>query len=314
MDKMTFNTWEGILCACVFIQRRKQIMGSSNKIDISRFDPTNASDDQIRLWLFAIIEAELEKDDAEIDQELIAECSDCEALLSHSNPEISQEEYVLGLARIKEKAQATQAKGANVTVQAKPKKRRFMRVAGYFLAAALAVSILTVGVVAAFNGSAAWEFIVENIGWIWTADPGDTLANGKVTLIKGEIVTDYDSVEEALISEGIKGVLLPTALPDSSKITRIIISHCGNETQYAISFITDSSNTSFEIYNYEFVGLKNWETLETKEVDGLTFYIVYIEALNKYQAGCYHNGYEHVLSCTNYDDLISIIYNIKEMD
>ena len=289
-------------------------MGSSNKIDISRFDPTNASDDQIRLWLFAIIQAELEKDDAEIDQELIDECSDCEAFLSHSNPEITQEEYAIGLAKIKERAQAIQANGSNVTVQAKPKKRHFMRVAAYFLAAALAVAIFSVSVVAAFNDSAAWEFIVEHIGWIWNANPGDALDNGKVTLIKGEIVTDYDSVEKALISEGINGVLLPTALPDSSKITRIIISHCGNGTQYAISFITDSSNISYEIYNYEFVGLKNWETLEIKEVNGHTFYIVYIEALNKYQAGCYHNGYEHVLSCTNYNDLTCIIYNIKEMD
>ena len=116
-------------------------MGKSGKIDISRFDPTNASDDQIRLWLFAIIQAELEKDDAEIDQELIDECSDCEAFLSHSNPEITKEEYALGLAKIKERAQAIQADGSNITVPTKrPKKHRFMRVAVYFLAAALAIA------------------------------------------------------------------------------------------------------------------------------------------------------------------------------
>ena len=38
-------------------------MDKSKQKDLLRFDPTNASDDQIRAWLFAIIDAELEKND-----------------------------------------------------------------------------------------------------------------------------------------------------------------------------------------------------------------------------------------------------------
>lgn len=288
-------------------------MGNSNKIDILKFDPANASDDQIRLWLFAIIEAELEKDDAEIDQELIAECSDCEALLSHSNPEISQEEYALGLARIKEKAQAAQAKGANVTIQAKPKKRRFMRVAGYFLAAALAVSILTVGVVAAFNGSAAWEFITTNIQQILGMKPGDTLESDKVTLVKGDLVAEYDSVEEALKAGGFEGILYPTELPEGVKIERIVHSNDGDENRYRLIFITSNDNVSYSISNYEHYTVGNWTSAEILVINNITYYVKYISEKNEYQIGFTHKEFEHILTITSYDDFISILNSMEEL-
>ena len=286
-------------------------MGSSKKTDISRFDPTNASDDQIRLWLFAIIQAELEKDDAEIDQELIDECSDCEAFLSHNNPEITQEEYALGLARIKERAQAMQAEGSNVTVQAKPGKRRFMRVAVYFLAAALAIAILSVGAVAAFNGSAAWEFIMTNMQQILGMKPGDSLESDKVTLVKGDLVAEYDSVEEALKAGGFEGILYPTELPEGVKIERVVQAYVGDE-KYRLSFNVTDEYFSYGILNYNNSGMENWDSIETKTIHGRTYYIVYVQNSNTYQAGCYYNGFEHLLKCSNYDTLINILNNMEE--
>ena len=290
-------------------------MGNSNKIDITKFDPTNASDDQIRMWLFAIIQAELEKDDPEIDQELIDECSDCEAFLSHNNPEISQEEYALGLVRIKAKARAIHSEGKNFTAPTKhPKKHRFMRFAAYFLAAALAVAILSVSVIAAFNGSAAWEFIVENIGWIWNANPGDSTDNGKITLIKGKMISEYDSVEDALVAGDFEGILYPTALPDGVIVSQIIQSHNGNEEKYDLSFVFEPSEISYGVSNYELIGKENWNGATEIFLNNNVFYVVYSTDLDVYQAGCYHNGFEHILKSSNYDDLIKILSSMKELD
>lgn len=289
-------------------------MGSSKKIDITRFDPTNASDDQIRLWLFAIIQAELEKDDAEIDEELIDECSDCEAFLSHSNPEITQEEYAIGLAKIKERAQAIQADGSNVTDQAKPKKRHFMRVAVYFLAATLAVAILSVSVVAAFNGSAAWEFIIENISWFSEALPGDKLDTGKVTLIKDGAISEYSSIEEGLKEGGFTGILYPVALPRDARIKQVVQTYNGNKNEYHISFLVTSKDITIGISNYEKVGMRNWDTVETLSINNKTFYVIYIKDSDIYQAGCYYNGFEHIVKCSNYDDLMTILNNMKELE
>ena len=288
-------------------------MGSSNKIDISRFDPTNASDDQIRLWLFAIIQAELEKDDAEIDQELIDECSDCEAFLAHSNPEITQEEYALGLARIKERAQAMQAEGSIVTVQAKPKKRRFMRVAVYFLAAALAIAILSVGAVAAFKGSAAWEFVMTNMQQILGMKPGDSLESDKVTLVKGDLVAEYDSVEEALKAGGFEGILYPTELPEGVRIERLIITNEGDDTKYRLSFIFNVTSVSFCVFSYNNFDMKNWDSAKVHIINDREYYIAYVPESNYYQASYYSNTYEYTLICTNYDDLFILLSTMEDI-
>ena len=288
-------------------------MGSSNKIDISRFDPTNASDDQIRLWLFAIIQAELEKDDAEIDQELIDECSDCEAFLSHSNPEITQEEYAIGLAKIKERAQAIQADGSNVTVQAKPKKRHFMRVAVYFLATALAVAIFSVSVVAAFNGSAAWEFITTNIQQILGMEPGDTLESDKVTLVKGDLVAEYDSVEKALKAGGFEGILYPTQLPEGVKIERIVLTNDGDENNYKINFVFNSNSTSYRIFSYDKYRVDQLDKFEKISIQDRIYIIVPNTELGYYQAIFNYNGFDYVLTNTEYNDLLNILNTMEEL-
>ena len=287
-------------------------MGSSNKIDISRFDPTNASDDQIRLWLFAIIQAELEKDDAEVDQELIDECSDCEAFLSHNNPEITREEYAIGLARIKAKAQATQAESPNVTVQTKPKRRRFMRGAVFILAATLAVTILSVSVVAAFNGSAAWEFIMANIKQIVGMEPGESLHGEKVTLVKGDLVAEYDSVEDALKAGGFEGMLYPTAFPEGIRIERIIYTNVGTDEKYRLNFVFNTDHYSLRVFNYQSIQVDDWNSAETFLVDNVRYTITYMSDVDQYQAICYYNGFDHIFIGPNYDDLISILNSMEE--
>ena len=287
-------------------------MGKSGKIDISRFDPTNASDDQIRLWLFAIIQAELEKDDAEIDQELIDECSDCEAFLSHSNPEITKEEYALGLANIKEKALAGQAGRANASIQAKPKKRHFMRVAVYFLAAALAIAILTVGTVAAFNSSAAWEFIMTNIKQIVGMEPGDSLDGDKVTLVKGDLVAEYSSIEDALKNSGFEGMLYPSLLPEGIEIHTISYI-CDRDSNYHLTFMFNSDLYSYRVFSFKKFEMELWDSAKIVTINNRQYTIAYISSTNQYQAGYYHNGYEHILTTTNYEELINILKTMEEI-
>ena len=289
-------------------------MGSSNKIDITRFDPTNASDDQIRLWLFAIIQAELEKEDDEIDQELIDECSDCEAFLSHSNPVISQEEYALGLAKINVKAQAVQSEYLNVAAPTKHlKKHRFIRIAAYFLAATLAVAVLSVGIVAVANGSAAWEFITANIQQILGMNPGDTLEGDKVTLVKGDLVAEYDSVEEALKAGGFEGILYPTQLPDGVRIERIVHTSVGDSDNTKTSFILNSTNISYCVFNYERYSIDQYTPIETTIIQGTECYIVHNTEAGYYQAICYYNGFEYIYTDTNYNNLLITIKSFEEL-
>ena len=163
------------------------------------FDPANATNEQIRAWLFAIIDQELDKPEGEEDTELIRECSECEMYLSGSEDTLTEAQYLAGLAKIKQRAASMDSKKAN--------KPRVWRRLPALLAAALALIVLSAGAVAAASGSAAWEFITTNIQQILGMEPGETLEGDKVTLVKGDLVAEYDSVEEALKAGGFEGVL-----------------------------------------------------------------------------------------------------------
>jgi hypothetical protein len=92
--------------------------------DISEFDPTNASAEDIRKWLFAIIDAALEKDPEERDCDLIEECSEFEAELPEMGVEMSEDEYAAGLERIKARASAGERKETKTLENKKKSKAK----------------------------------------------------------------------------------------------------------------------------------------------------------------------------------------------
>lgn len=286
-------------------------MDRSRQEDLLRFDPTNASDDQIRAWLFAIIDIELEKNDDEIDEELIRECSDCEAYLSHSNADITDAEYAAGLAKIKEKAEALKKKSLNEKIiEFKPRKKQVVRRPLVIIAAVVATMILSVSVVAAFNGTNAWDFILDNIKRIPTMKPGDVIEGDRITLVKGEIAEEYDSVEEALKSEGFEGIFCPTVLPEGVKVEQITVYNWGNE-KYELDFKFNSVDIHYTISNYT---VNNYDQMLNEEkyiVEDRTFYISPSYDGTKYYAYCYYNSFEYCVMCTEHDDLINILNNLK---
>ena len=66
-----------------------------------KIDPAHATDEQIRAWLYAIIDAELEKPKGQEDKALIGECSECLLCLDCEDERISDEQLREGLNRIK---------------------------------------------------------------------------------------------------------------------------------------------------------------------------------------------------------------------
>ena len=276
------------------------------KKNILEFDPVNATDEQIRAWLFAIIAQELDKPEEHQDIDLISECSECETYLSGSENTLTEAQYLAGLAEIKQRA-------AGVSKQRKDKPRVWRRFP-VLLAAALALIVLSVGTAAAFNGSAAWEFITTGIQQILGMKPGDALEGDKVTLIKGDLVAEYDSVEEALKEEGFEGILYPTVLPEGVKIERIVYTtNDKTENKCKITFLFSNSEIMYGITNYETIGEANWSNAEKVKINDHTFYILFIAESNTYQVGFYHNNYEHILKCADYNDLNAMLNTMEEL-
>ena len=269
------------------------------------FDPANATDEQIRAWLFAIIDQELDKPEGQEDTELIRECSECEMYLSGSENTLTEAQYLAGLAKIKQHTASMNEKKAH--------KPRVWRRLPALLAAVLALIVLSAGAVAAVSGSPAWEFITTNIQQILGMEPGDTLESDKVTLVKGDLVAEYDSVEEALKAGGFEGILYPTELPEGVKIERVLFINDGDTDNYRLNFIFNSDQYSYRIYSYNSYQMENWPSLTVQKINDIEYVITYMSDINQYQAGCYHNGHEQVFISTDYEILIDILNSMKEI-
>ena len=273
--------------------------------EIYTFDPNNATDDQIRAWLFAIIEHELDKPEDQQDLELIYECSECEACLRGSESTLTKEQYLAGLAEIKQRAQGTNGK--------KARKPRICRRLGVLLVAALALIVLSVGAVAAVGGSAAWECITSSAKQILGMDPGDTLKNEKVTLIKGDLVAEYDSVEQALKAGGFEGVLYPTELPEGVKIERVVYSYDETKDELSLSLIYNNPNIYYQIFNFNKINMGNWESIETLIINNRKYTIASMSDVNQYQATCHDERYQYAIMTSNHDDLLNILSSLEEL-
>lgn len=278
--------------------------------DISKFDPTNASAQDIRKWLFAIIDAELEKAPEERDYDLIAECSEFEAELPMSDFELSENEYAAGLERIKAQAPAAEHKETKI-LKPKKKTKRSVRIIAV-LAASLATLILSLTVAASVQGKPVIQFITDNVKVILGMDTGDKLEEGDITLIKYGESSQYSSVEEA-VSALEHDILYPSYLPEGIKIERIVATDNGQEGTN-ILFVTNTNEISIRITisSAPFVA----PSKDFIEYDNgiIKFYIVKkpetVQVFGEYQ------GAKYGVVLGNYDELtlINILEGIKEIE
>lgn len=287
-------------------------MDKKSNDKLNEFDPTNASVEQIRKWLYAIIEAELEKNEAEIDYELIQECSDLDAYLLGEKAILSSKEYEEGIATIKYKSSMSKkGKGSSINRYFEKKHRQLKILIA--IAATLTLIFGTITVTAAFHGMSIKDFISENIKKIVNMNPGDKIDETGVTLIKGDKFEEYASLENALQDGGIR-ILYPTVLPNDVNVEKIILSHAGDESRYDITFVFNSDSINYAASNYLLANVEEWESYEIYMVGNIPYYIIQSDDGSSYQAVCQYNGYEYNVSYSSYEGLINILDNIKELE
>ena len=278
--------------------------------DISKFDPTNASVEDIRRWIFAIIDAELEKGSEEIDYDLLEECAKLDAELPDTDFEISESEYAAGLERIKALVPATEHKETKV-LKPKKKTKKSVRIIA-ILAASLAVLLLSLTVVAAVQGMTLSEFIIDNIKTVFDMDTGDKLDDAGVSLIKNGELIKYSSIEDAISSINID-LLYPTYLPDGIKVERIAIFDADDNGSKVISYVTNNINFSVEIHSNNRLPSSAELNSTIFENDIAKFYIMKMDD-TFYQVVTLYNNMSYSITYNDYDELIKILDAFKEIE
>ena len=280
-----------------------------NRKDILSFDPTNASAEEIRKWLFAIIDAELDKAPKDRDYDLIAECSEFEAELPGSGIELSESEYVAGLERIMAQTPATEHKVTKI-LEPKKKTKKTVRIVA-ILAASIAALMLSLTVAASVQGKSVVQFIADSFKTILSIDAGNKIVDERITLAKYGKSNKYNSLEDAVMATEYD-ILYPSYLPNGIIIERIVITDVDSKGSIFISYVSNYSDFSITIDTNVDSTHTDWDESIIYKDSIVDFYIVK-KSNGSCQAVGVYNDMRYSIKYNNYDELINILNGMKEI-
>ena len=272
---------------------------------------SNSNEKMISL-LYQIIDSELAKPNKETDIDLIAECSDLVDELSNDTHYYTDEELDAKLKELRRRAEKTnnQPKQVIKTASCTHKEiKRKIKWIGIAVAVMIATSVITISA-ATGQLSKAWQYVSDNIQKILGLAPGDSLQEGEITVIKGTGTATYPSIEDYLRQEN-PDILYPSALPDKIYINKIVINQ-ESDAMYTLLYQTTSNNLSISVSNYLQNDLSSPENYIVYDTPYITFYIK--EMSNRtFQAIGQRNGFEYYINFSDYEQLITILDNMKGM-
>ena len=240
--------------------------------------------DELRAWLYATIEAETKKDEAEIDYELIKECSDLDAYLTGSDAPMSEEEYIRALRQIQSRVAVSREVLVDTGTPTRRKKRWSFRVA--VVAAAIVMVMLSTTAVFAISRALSFPEAFSR-------------------------KYQYTSVQEAA-DELELDISYPTTMPEGLEIEKVVLSYSGNIDIYEVIFVTNKPNEyRISVKTETVTEPKNWQDATAHSVNGIMFYVLKLSE-NEYLAVGQQNGFEYQISAANIDNLLIILGGMKK--
>lgn len=192
---------------------------------------------------------------------------------------------------------------------AKPKKRNriFAKIAISFASVCFVLfSSFSVMALAMGGYSKAWSYISTHVHEILHMSEKKKTVDG-IEIIKNDYTQKYETIEELLREENLD-ILYPSSLPDGYQIENIVLKNLDDKSEYIFSF--NNSNISFYVTNYFSIDIEKLEYSENYKVSDADFYITQLPD-NVFQAITHTNEMEYTIICSNYDELIFILSNMK---
>lgn len=267
--------------------------------------------------LYQIIENEVVKPTDQIDYDLVMECSNFIEEITSNQVWHTSEELQTRLETFLKNITSLNQNSANNTPELiythKSKRRRnrlWFKVVSS-IAAVFIVVFCAISMVAASEGyDSTWAFITSHIEVILNMNPGDTLAENSVEIVKHSGTHTYPSIKELLRAEGYS-VFYPSILPNDIIIKKVI-QNDEEKGKTTLVFLTNSDDFSFSICNYLQKPQESWKNYETLETDSMTFFVSALPE-GMYQAVAQKGGYEYYIVYNNYDELLNILNSMTEI-
>ena len=277
-------------------------MSRNNIADAENFFET-ASKEELIDYLVKTIQKEVSKgDDADCD--LVRECSDWLDELTRDEIVFTPDELERNLEKIKAKVMSDKP----IKKRKKMSVKTFMRVA-LIAAVIFTISILSLSAMAVNKGySSAWDYISVSVGKMFGLNHGEEINDGCITVIKNAESFRYNNVDDFLKAEGLS-IFYPHSMPNGIEIKQIRYVY-ESEANFIIFF--DLSNNAYTFYmsNYYSIETTTLNTFDNIIIDEQNYFITQ-KGENFYYAILQNEGLEYIIQAPNYDDLLSILNNMK---
>jgi len=241
-----------------------------------------------------IVREEMKKKPSKRDEALIDECIAEMAKLKNVRAGYTEEEIAVIVEQLQEKA-AEKSRGTS----GKPKRVR--RLAAVICAACL---IMGCGIACvAWNPfSAVKEWVLK----IAEVSDNRTVQAGDISYFSYNNTAEYDDIKELLKQENLN-IYYPAVLPDDLYITRV--DNVVNDNYKYVKIYFNESRVEFTIqYDTQlYLNIPEYEMIKT---DYTSFYISFQN--DKYLARGYIDSNLYSIECISYEDIITIIKNLKE--
>lgn len=251
--------------------------------------------------LFDIIDKELEKEESKQNKQLIADCTnyirqyDCELKSASSAKEI---QYIADTLTKEYQVQSrTLIKTGGSRSASKWTK------AASVAAAILLVFGISIPVSAAANGLSIGEylsFVIQNL------KPGEDVDQDGFTFEYLGENKQYTDIKDVLSDQNLD-IMYPSLLPDGVAIEKVYLTEAFSSEEKGELIVTfNDKDISCRIRNQNSVNIVP-EKFEEYTTDDLVFYIETVSFEKRYQAVAQSNGIEYKLSCSDYEQLITLM-------
>ena len=275
-----------------------------------KIDIVNASKDELIEYLCNTIQYEVEKGE-DADYDLVRECSDWLDELTADEFVFTPEELAARLEALKTGKDVPifhPHKPHQTTSVPKIKRKVFARVA-ILVASLVLLSFLSLSVMAIHAGyNSTWEYISTNIKIMLGMDKGEEIRDGGISIFRNSGQKQYATIEDLLVAEELN-VMYPTVIPNNQKITEIrYITE--TEYNYSLYYVFSEKSFSMQVFNYYISDLDMMENVEAITINDIIYYISSKED-KSFHAICQYNGFEYAIYSDKYEDLLTLINNMK---
>ncbi len=189
---------------------------------------------------------------------------------------------------------------ADAAPDAEHKRKAKAKLKLIWIAAAVAACLLlSIVIVSATQDLTVREFLLSIMDQFNVMEPGESIEDGNITVIKGDEMSVFSSMEEAAAHCSFE-CMFPKVLPSGIYVEKIIETLGASLDYKTIMFVTNTDDIAIRVNDRMTIDTAIWKNTQVYQAKHITFTI--IEFGDERQAVGVCDGIEYIVYCQGIDE------------